>query len=520
MTHSNEHARSTAANKPAGHLKRTLNSRHLNMIAIGGSIGTGLFVSSGATIAQSGPGGALLSFAIIGLMVYFLMTSLGELAACMPVSGSFSTYASRYVDESFGFALGWNYWYSWAVTIAVDLVAVQIIMAYWFPDTPGVLWSAVFLGLLFALNVASVRFFGETEFWFALIKVITIIAFIIMGVLMLMGIVEGGQDGGAHLWQIGDAPIAGGLPALIGVAMIVGFSFQGTEFVGIAAGETENPGRNIPKAVRQIFWRILLFYVCTIIVIGLLIPYTDPRLLKDGLSDITISPFTLIFQKADMLAAAAIMNAVILTSVLSAGNSGMYASSRMLYSLAVERKAPALFAKVTRSGTPVWALLATSVVAGLCLLSFLFSPGKLYLWLLNTSGMLGFIAWLGIAISHYRFRRGYKLAGHSLDKLPYVSKFFPFGPFFAFALCMVVMLGQNYQAFIGDRIDWMGATATYIGLVLFVVMWLGHKVITRSRIVRYRDMDFSVIEVRRRQARTSTENDASGLAITSPQTSA
>ena len=144
MTHSNKNASSATTSNTSGHLKRTLNSRHLNMIAIGGSIGTGLFVSSGATIAQSGPGGALLSFAIIGLMVYFLMTSLGELAACMPVSGSFATYASRYVDESFGFALGWNYWYSWAVTIAVDLVAVQIIMSYWFPDTPGVIWSALF----------------------------------------------------------------------------------------------------------------------------------------------------------------------------------------------------------------------------------------------------------------------------------------------------------------------------------------------------------------------------------------
>lgn len=316
MTHSNNNGSLTAAAPPSGHLKRTLTSRHLNMIAIGGSIGTGLFVSSGATIAQSGPGGALLAFAVIGLMVYFLMTSLGEMAACMPVSGSFSTYASRYVEESFGFALGWNYWYSWAVTIAVDLVAVQIIMLYWFPDTPGVIWSAAFLVLLFALNVASVRFFGEAEFWFALVKVVTIIIFIAVGVLMLLGILEGGQDGGTHLWQIGDAPIAGGLPALIGVAMIVGFSFQGTEFVGIAAGETANPGRNIPKAVRQIFWRILLFYVLTIVVIGLLIPYTDPRLLKDGLSDVTISPFTLIFTKADMLAAAAVMNAVILTSVV------------------------------------------------------------------------------------------------------------------------------------------------------------------------------------------------------------
>lgn len=480
----------------SGGLKRTLTPRHLNMIAIGGCIGTGLFVASGATIAQSGPGGALLAFIVIGLMVFFLMTSLGELAACMPVTGSFSTYAANYVDESFGFALGWNYWYSWAVTIAVDLVAAQIIMAYWFPDVPGYIWSAVFLLLIAGLNMASVRLFGESEYWFSLIKVITILLFIGVGVLMLFGIISGGENAGPRLWSIGDAPVVGGMGALIGVAMIVGFSFQGTEFVGIAAGETRNPGKNVPRAVRQIFWRILLFYVLTILIIGLLIPYNDPSLLQNGVSDIRVSPFTLIFERADMLGAAAVMNAVILTSVLSAGNSGMYASSRMLYSLAVEGKAPAIFARLSRSGTPRWALAATTAVAGLCFLTFIFSPGQIYNWLLNTSGMLGFIAWLGIALSHYRFRRGYVRQGHDLGRLPYVSKFFPFGPIFAFVLCLCVTLGQNYQALLGDSIDWAGLTATYIGLALFVAIWLVHKVVSRSRFVRLDEMNFSKIGTR------------------------
>ncbi|OLF53930.1 amino acid permease [Pseudomonas chlororaphis] len=480
----------------AGGLKRTLTPRHLNMIAIGGCIGTGLFVASGSTIAQSGPGGALLAFVVIGLMVFFLMTSLGELAACMPVTGSFSTYAAKYVDPSFGFALGWNYWYSWAVTIAVDLVAAQIIMAYWFPDVPGYIWSGIFLLIIAGLNMASVRLFGEAEYWFSLIKVITIVLFIAVGILMLFGILSGGEQAGPRLWAIGDAPVVGGLGALVGVAMVVGFSFQGTEFVGIAAGETRDPGKNVPRAVRQIFWRILLFYVLTILIIGLLIPYNDPSLLRNGVSDIRVSPFTLIFERADMLGAAAVMNAVILTSVLSAGNSGMYASSRMLYSLALEGKAPAIFARLSRSGTPRWALLATATVAGLCFLTFIFSPGQIYNWLLNTSGMLGFIAWLGIAVSHYRFRRGYVHQGNDLGHLPYVSKFFPFGPIFAFVLCLCVTLGQNYQALLGDSIDWAGLTATYVGLALFLVIWLAHKLVSRSRFVRLDQMSFSTIRSR------------------------
>lgn len=226
-------------------LRRELKARHLTMIAIGGSIGTGLFVASGATVSQAGPGGALLSYALIGLMVYFLMTSLGELAAFMPVSGSFSTYGAKYVEEGFGFALGWNYWYNWAVTIAVDLVASQLVMSYWFPDTPGWIWSALFLGLMFLLNYISVKGFGEAEYWFALIKVSTVIIFIAVGVLMIVGILKGGEHAGWQNWTIGDAPFAGGFSAMIGVAMIVGFSFQGTELIGIAAGESENPGKNI-----------------------------------------------------------------------------------------------------------------------------------------------------------------------------------------------------------------------------------------------------------------------------------
>ncbi|MGA6273845.1 amino acid permease [Klebsiella pneumoniae] len=436
-------------------LRRELKARHLTMIAIGGSIGTGLFVASGATISQAGPGGALLSYILIGLMVYFLMTSLGELAAFMPVSGSFATYGQNYVEEGFGFALGWNYWYNWAVTIAVDLVASQLVMSYWFPDTPGWIWSALFLGIMFLLNWISVRGFGEAEYWFSLIKVATVIIFII-----------------------------------VGVAMIVGFSFQGTELIGIAAGESENPEKNIPRAVRQVFWRILLFYVFAILIISLIIPYTDPSLLRNDVKDISVSPFTLVFQHAGLLSAAAIMNAVILTAVLSAGNSGMYASTRMLYTLACDGKAPRIFSKLSRGGVPRNALYATTVIAALCFLTSMFGNQTVYLWLLNTSGMTGFIAWLGIAISHYRFRRGYVLQGNDINNLPYRSGFFPLGPIFAFVLCLIITLGQNYEAFLKDTIDWGGVAATYIGIPLFLVIWFGYKLAKGTRFVRYSEMTF------------------------------
>lgn len=473
-------------------LRRTLAQRHLTMIAIGGSIGTGLFVASGSTIAQAGPGGALLGYAFIGLMVYFLMTSLGEMAAAMPVSGSFATYGARYVDPGFGFALGWNYWYNWAVTVAVDLVAAQLVMAYWFPEISGIYWSGLFLVILLGLNALSARGFGEAEFWFALIKVIAVVAFIVMGILMLLGIIRGGETGGWQNWTIGDAPFVGGFSALIGVAMVVGFSFQGTELIGIAAGESKDPARNLPRAVRSVFWRILLFYVLAIGIIGLLIPYTDPQLLRNDVSDISVSPFALVFEHAGLLAAASVMNAVVLTSVLSAGNSGMYAATRMLYALACEGKAPRVFSLIAANGVPVPALLATTVVAALCFISFLFSPTSVYIWLLNMSGMTGFIAWLGIAISHYRFRKGYVAQGGNLHDLPYVSPFFPFGPIFAFVVCLCITLGQNYHAFLSDEVDWISVTATYVGIPLFLLIWGVYRLVKDSRFVRYRDMTFPI----------------------------
>lgn len=454
-------------------LRRTLTARHLTMIALGGSIGTGLFVASGAAISQAGPGGALLAYGLIGLMVYFLMTGLGELAAFHPVAGCFAEYGERYVDKGFGFALGINYCYNWAVAIAVDLVAAEIVMGWWFPDVPGWYWSALFLSLIFGLNYFSARTFGEAEFWFAAVKVATVVVFVIVGLLMIAGIIGGHAEPDVSRWAnwtTGDAPFAGGLVAFMGVAMVVGYSFQGTDLVAAAAGESANPKKNIPLAVRQIFWRILLFYVCSIFVIGTLIAYTDPRLLKNDITDIAVSPFTLVFEHAGLLSAAAVMNAVILTTVLSAGNSGMFAAARMLYVLAEKGQMPKIFAELSPSGVPRNALWATTAIAALCFLTSRFGNQTVYLWLLNTTGMGGFILWLGIAAAQYRFRRGFLLAGGDLEKLPYKAPFYPFGPIFAFTLCAVVTLGQNYSGLISGSTDLMSTLATYIGLIIFAAL--------------------------------------------------
>ncbi|MFP3509746.1 amino acid permease [Peribacillus sp. SIMBA_075] len=470
-----------------GSLQRKLQSRHLTMMAIGGAIGTGLFVSSGSTISTAGPGGALTAYILVGIMVYFVMNSLGELSAFLPLPGAFDIYASKYIDPALGFALGWNYWYTTAITVPADLVASTLIMKYWFPDSPSILWSALFLGLLLILNVLSVKAYGESEYWFAGIKVISIIVFLVIGVAMIFGIMGGHAVGFSNFTQ-GDAPFHGGLVSIFSVVLIAGFAFQGTEVIATAAGETENPSKNVPKAIRSIFWRILIFYVLTIFVIGLIIPYTDPNLLKSGVQNVSISPFTLVLQRAGLALAASVMNAVLLTSVLSAANSAMYASSRMLWALAKEGKAPRIFARLNRKGIPMWALCTTAFIGLASFLASLFGNGSVFIWLINASALTGFIKWFGIAVSHYRFRKAYVAQGRDLNELPFKAKWYPLGPVITLLFFVVFIFGQTF--FYGDQISWAEIIATYIGLPIFLLLWLGYKIIKKTKIVPLMECDF------------------------------
>ncbi|HDT9230629.1 TPA: amino acid permease [Listeria monocytogenes] len=477
-----------------GEIRRDLKTRHLSMIAIGGSIGTGLFLASGNAIHTAGPGGALVAYIAIGIMVYFLMTSLGEMATYMPVSGSFSTYASRFVDPAFGFALGWNYWFNWAITLAVDISTAAIIVQFWLPNTPAWLWSAIFLILIFGLNALSVKAYGESEYWFSIIKVATVIIFLIVGVLTIVGIL-GGEVIGFSNFTAGDAPFKGGFFAILGTFLIAGFSFQGTEMVGIAAGESATPETSVPKVIKQVFWRILLFYIFAIFIIGMIIPYTNPNLLSAEATDVAISPFTLVFEKAGLAFAASVMNAVILTSVLSAGNSGLYASTRMLWAMARDKKAPKFLGKVNRRGIPMAALIVTTIVGAMTFITTLTENGTvIYTWLLSASGLTGFIAWVGIAISHYRFRKAFIKQGHDLSELKYKAKFFPFGPILALILCILVIVGQDYAAFLKPEFTnpawWQKIGISYIGLPIFLVFWLSFKFTNKTKVIPLEDCKF------------------------------
>ncbi len=475
-------------------IQRKLQARHLSMIAIGGCIGTGLFMASGTAIHNAGPGGALVAYAAIGMMVYFFMTSLGEMSTYMPVSGSFSTYAARFVHPSLGFALGWNYWFNWVITVAVDVAIAATVLYYWEPMQfmPQWAWSSLLLAVIFLLNTASVKVYGETEYWMALIKVVTVIVFLIVGVLTIFGILGGAAVGMSNFF-IEDAPflgngLVGGFLTTLGVFLVAGFSFQGTELIGITAGESRNPEEAIPRAVRQVFWRILIFYVAAIAIIGLLIPYTSPQLL--GGDEIAQSPFTLVFERAGLAFAAAVMNAVVLTSIISAGNSGMYASTRMLFAMGRSGMAWSVFGKVNTWGVPFNALLLTTVVASLVFLMQVGTPGA-YEWVLAASGLTGFIAWVGISISHYRFRRAYVAQGKDVNALRYRAKWFPMGPLLALALCLLVIIGQDSELILKGNFDWQRIAMTYMGLPVFIFFFVYHKLRYKTRLISLKEVDLT-----------------------------
>ncbi len=269
---------------------------------------------------------------------------------------------------------------------------------------------------------------------------------------------------------------------------MAGFSFQGTELIGITAGESATPEKSIPAAIKQVFWRILLFYILAIFVIAAIIPYTSKDLLGSSASDIAISPFTLVFKRAGLAAAASVMNAVILTSVLSAANSGMYASTRMLYSLSLQGYAPKTFGRVNRRGIPIMALLGTTVIGLLTFLSSLFGA-RIYIFLVSASGLTGFIAWLGIAISHLRFRKAFVAQGHDVSELRYHAKWFPFGPWFAFILCMIVIIGQDLHSF--ATLDWQAIGVTYMSIPLFIVLYVYYKIRYRTKVIPLDQVDLS-----------------------------
>ncbi|MDJ0457098.1 amino acid permease [Arthrobacter sp. NQ7] len=418
-------------------LRRSMGPRHLVMIAMGGVIGSGLFLSSGYTISQAGPLGAVLAYLVGAFVVYLVMACLGELAIAYPVSGAFHIYAARSIGPATGFATAWLYWLCWAVAIGSEFTASGLLMQRWFPGVDVWVWCLVFAATLFGLNAVSSKFFGESEFWFAIIKVGAIIGLIVLGGAALMGF-HPLSGSGNHPFLFENFTTDGGLfpngfTGVLVTALAVFYAFSGSELIGVAAGETKDPATSIPKAMRSTVIRLLVFFVGAIAVIAATIPYQEV-----GLDE---SPFVTVFTATGVPFAADVMNFVIITALLSAGNSGLFSCARMLYSLADEGHAPRALKKLTSRGIPLIAL-SVSMLGGLAsLISSVVAPETVYLVLVSVAGFAVVGVWMSITASHFFHRRAFVRNGGDVATLSYRAPLFPLVPVLAFTLCTVSLVG-------------------------------------------------------------------------------
>ncbi|MGW4888640.1 amino acid permease [Streptomyces murinus] len=376
--------------------QRGLGSRQIQMIAIGGAIGTGLFLGAGKGISKAGPS-LILAYAVAGLVIFFIMRALGELLMYRPVSGSFSEYAREFIGPFAGFVTGWTYWLFWVVTGITEVTAAAAYMTYWF-DIPQWASALIFTFVLYAANLISVKLFGELEFWFSMVKVTAIIGMILICAgILTVGFSDAGDTASvSHLWNQGGFFPHGVGGTLMTLQMVM-FAFLAVELVGVTAGESKDPKKVLPKAINTVPWRIAVFYVGALIMILSVVPWTE---FHPG-----VSPFVAAFQKMGLSVGAGIVNFVVLTAALSSCNSGMYSTGRMLRDLALNNQGPKLFTRLTSSGTP---LVGTTFSAALMLVGVWINyqwPGKAFDYVVSFATISGMWAWIVILICHIRYRR-------------------------------------------------------------------------------------------------------------------
>jgi AAT family amino acid transporter/aromatic amino acid transport protein AroP len=439
-------------------LSRSLKNRHIQMIALGGAIGTGLFYGSAASIQLVGPG-IILSYLIGGCIIYLIMRMLGEMSTQEPVAGAFSHFAYRYWGDFAGFLSGWNYWLLYVLVSMAELSVVGIYVAYWLPDFPAWVSALVVLIGVTALNLLNVRLYGESEFWLAFIKVAAIIGMIVLGLILIVGGRDPRATGLDNLWIHGGF-LPHGVHGLLLSLVVVMFSFGGTELIGITAGEADDPRHSIPRAVRQVIWRILIFYIGALSILVILYPWNEI-----GLQG---SPFVLIFSRLGIPAAPDLLNLVVLTAAISVYNSGMYSNGRMLHSLAEQGNAPRIFLRLSRQQVPwVGILFSSACTLAIVVVNFLVPKGA-FMQVMAIATAAAVLTWVMIVLVHLRFRRA-----HRLTQLHFPAPGYPWTNYLCLAFLLMI-IGLMTQ------IEEMRLAAWVLPLWLGV-LYIGHRLRQRLK---------------------------------------
>jgi len=434
-------------------LQRGLEQRHITLMSLGAAIGVGLFLGSATAIQLAGPA-ILISYILGGMAIFVIMRALGEMAVHNPVSGSFSRYAKDYLGPLAGYITGWNYWFLWVVTCMAEITAVGVYMKMWYPDTAPWIWALAALVIMTLVNLIAVKAYGEFEFWFALIKIIAILAMIFVGLgVILFGL---GNDGIAvgisNLWSNGGFAPNGVTGIFMSLQMVM-FAYLGVEMIGVTAGEAKNPKTVIPRAINTVFWRILLFYVGALFVIMSIYPWNEIG--ANG------SPFVLMFEKIGIGPAAGIINFVVLTAALSSCNSGIFSTGRMLFNLAQQKQAPNSFAKISKSGVPSKAIIFSAILLLFGVILNYLVPEKVFIWVTSISTFGAVWTWGIILLSQLKFRK--TLTKGEVSRLSYKALFYPFGSYLALAFLVLVLGLMAY--FPDTRIALIVGPIWIIGLV-------------------------------------------------------
>lgn len=458
-------------------IKRGLKSRHVSMIALGGTIGTGLFIGTKSPLQMSGPVNTLIAYLFFGALSYSVTQSLGEMATHTPIAGSFCTFNTRYLSKAIGFSNSWCYWFQWAITFAIEIFSIAQCLMYWTDAVPSWGWILIFYVLITVANFVPVRYYGELEFWIAFTKIVAIIGFIIYALCMVCGAGVTGPVGFRYWRNPGPWGNGAGLVSNTNTDRFLGwvsslinaaFTYQGIEMTGISAGESANPRKSVPKAINKVIFRILLFYILTLFFIGLLVPYNDPEL-SSSENFISSSPFLIAIKNSGTPILPHIFNAVILITLISAANSNVYVGSRVLYSMA-GLTAPHFFAKTTKQGVPIFGVLFTAVFGALAFLNVSNDGTVVFDWLMDISALAGLICWCFITAAHLRFMSILKSRNISRDTLPFKANF---GPIIAgiteFFLVLIVFI-QGYSVFFDFNVN--DFFANYVSLIIAVVFWI------------------------------------------------
>ncbi|POR31415.1 General amino-acid permease GAP1 [Tolypocladium paradoxum] len=477
-------------------LARKLRVRHLQMIAIGGAIGTGLFVESGRALQTGGPASLLVAFSVVGIMLYCTCQAIGELAVIFPIVGSFSSWETRFLDPSWGFAMGWTYALQWLTILPLEIIAASLATRFWTDKLPSVIFVTLFLAVTVLVNLFGVKGYGEAEFAFSIIKVTAIIGFILLGIVLNCGGTPDRGYIGGEFWHNPGA-FNNGFKGICSVFVTAAFAFGGTELVGLTAAETANPRESLPTAIKQVFWRIALFYIVALTLVGLLVPYNDPRLIDASTSvDANASPFVIAIENAGIQVLPSVMNSVILLAVLSVGNTAVFGSSRTLVALAKLNQAPKILGYIDRRGRPVVAIALAGAIGLLAYLADLRSESIVLDWLVAISGLATVFIWFSICLCHIRFRRAWAYHGRSLDAIPFTSQVGVLGSYLGLTLNVIVLGAQFVIATFPIGWETMGASTIaqnfflrYMSAIIIFLFYIIHKIVYRTRYVKVRDMD-------------------------------